>query len=235
MLLEQRIAALDWHTIASNLDSYGCATVKPMLTPNECEILFAMYNDSDRFRSRIVMARYNFGQGEYKYFNHPLPDTVTCLRTALYPFLVDIANRWNQAMGIEARYPDTHMEFIEQCHDAGQIKPTPLLLRYGVGDYNCLHQDVYGQNVFPLQVVFLLSEPGKDFSGGEFVLTEQRPRMQSRVEVVPLQRGGCVIFPVRQRPIKGKRRFYRANMRHGVSRLHSGSRQTLGIIFHDSV
>jgi len=202
--------------------------------PEECAQLIAGYEKDTQFRSRIIMARHGFGRGEYKYYAYPLPDTVAALRTALYPRLAAIANRWNETMDVAARYPDRHAEFLERCRQAGQSKPTPLLLRYGSGDYNCLHQDIYGEHVFPLQVVFLLSQPGVDFDGGELVLTEQRPRMQSRVEVVPLLQGQGAIIPVRHRPAQGTRGPYRVNMRHGVSRLRGGCRHTLGIIFHDA-
>jgi uncharacterized protein len=232
--IEARVAALDWERIAADLDADGCAIVRAVLSPEECQSLAATYGDDARFRSRIVMARHGFGRGEYKYFAHPLPGPVASLRTALYPPLSGIANRWNAAMGVDVRYPDRHADFLRRCHDAGQTKPTPLLLRYGVGDHNCLHQDLYGEHVFPLQVAFLLSEPGEDFTGGEFVLTEQRPRMQSRAEVVPLRRGDGVVFPVHHRPVRGTRGVYRVNMRHGVSRVRSGRRHTLGIIFHDA-
>ena len=204
------------------------------MTPEECRALAARYADEDGFRSRIVMARHGFGRGEYKYFANPLPDIVTALRSALYPPLAAIANRWNEQMGIEPRYPDAHDAFLARCHAAGQTRPTPLLLRYAQGDYNCLHQDLYGEHVFPLQATVLLSRPGEEFSGGEFVLTEQRPRMQSRAEVVPLAQGQAVIFPVHHRPVAGTRDTYRVNMRHGVSRLRGGRRHTLGIIFHDA-
>jgi uncharacterized protein len=232
--IETRVAALDWERIGASLDADGCAIIGPALSVTECETLAATYADDARFRSRIVMARHGFGRGEYKYFAHPLPDLVTQLRTTLYPRLAAIANRWNEAMGVEVRYPEEHADFLERCHRAGQTKPTPLLLQYGEGDYNCLHQDLYGEHVFPLQVAFLLSAPGRDFSGGEFVLTEQRPRMQSRAEVVPLCQGDGVIFPVHHRPVRGTRGIYRVNMRHGVSRVRSGHRHTLGIIFHDA-
>jgi uncharacterized protein len=232
--ISTRIAQLSWERIAASLDATGRAVLGGMLSPRECAALAAIYESNDRFRSRIVMARHGFGRGEYKYFSHPLPDIVSGLRTALYPSLATIANRWNETLEIGTRYPDDHAAFLDRCHRAGQTKPTPLLLQYGEGDYNCLHQDLYGEHVFPLQATFLLSRPGDDFTGGEFVLTEQRPRMQSRVEVVPLTEGDGVIFPVHHRPVKGTRGFYRVNLRHGVSRLHSGRRHTLGIIFHDA-
>ena len=232
--IQARLAALDWDHIDASLETEGCALIGPVLSPEECASLAATYDDGARFRSRIVMARHGFGQGEYKYFADPLPGLVASLRTTLYPRLAGIANRWNEAMGIGVRYPDLHAEFLERCHRAGQTKPTPLLLQYGEGDYNCLHQDLYGEHVFPLQVAFLLSMPGDDFAGGEFVLTEQRPRMQSRAEVVPLRQGEGVIFPVHHRPVRGTRGVYRVNMRHGVSRVRSGHRHTLGIIFHDA-
>jgi hypothetical protein len=229
----ERIGALDWTAIAEALDAHGCATAGPLLIPEECAALAEGYASDAGFRSRVIMARHGFGRGEYKYLAYPLPEVVADLRTALYPPLASIANRWNEAMRIAVQFPPTHAAFLKRCHAAGQRKPTPLLLQYGPGDYNCLHQDVYGEHVFPLQVTVLLSEPGRDFTGGEFVLTEQRPRMQSRAEVVPLTRGGAVIFPVRHRPIAGTRGTYRVNMRHGVSRLREGRRHTLGIIFHD--
>ncbi len=229
-----RVAALDWMRIAADLDAHGCAVAGALLSGQECAALAAVYAADEGFRSRIVMARHGFGRGEYKYFAHPLPDMVAGLRTALYGPLAAIANRWNEALGVAARYPEGHAAFLERCHRAGQSKPTPLLLQYGVGDYNCLHQDVYGEHVFPLQFPILLSVPGRDFTGGEFVLTEQRPRMQSRVEVVPLGQGDAVIFPVHHRPVQGGRGTYRVNVRHGVSRLRTGRRHTLGIIFHDA-
>jgi hypothetical protein len=220
--------------IAKELDAYGCAAVKALLTMEECNTLAKLYSSDEPFRSRIVMARHGFGRGEYKYFAYPLPELIGSLRTTFYPHLAAIANRWNKAMGIEARFPTDHAVYLDQCHQAGQTRPTPLLLQYGEGDYNCLHQDLYGEHVFPLQVAILLSAPGRDFRGGEFVLTEQRPRMQSRAEVVPLGQGGAVIFPVHHRPVAGTRGSYRVNMRHGVSRLRSGHRYTAGIIFHDA-
>jgi uncharacterized protein len=229
-----RASALAWSRVAEDLDAHGCAVIERLLSPDECRSMAELYPEDDRFRSRVVMARHGFGRGEYKYFAHPLPELVAGLRTALYPHLAGIANRWNEAMGVEARYPSDHAEFLDRCHRAGQTKPTPLLLRYGPGDHNCLHQDLYGEHAFPLQVAFLLSAPGEDFTGGEFVLTEQRPRMQSRAEVVPLRRGDGVVFPVHHRPVRGARGVYRVNMRHGVSRVRSGRRHTLGIIFHDA-
>jgi hypothetical protein len=232
--LAARIAALDWARIAAELDAHGCAVTGALLAPEQCAALAQSYAADELFRSRVVMARHGFGRGEYKYFADPLPATVALLRGALYPPLAAIANRWNEVMGIELRYPGEHASYRNRCHQAGQTKPTPLLLQYGPGDYNCLHQDLYGDLVFPLQVTFLLSRPGEDFTGGEFVLTEQRPRMQSRAEVVPLAQGEGVIFPVHHRPVRGTRGSTRVNMRHGVSRLRSGHRHTLGVIFHDA-
>jgi hypothetical protein len=228
------VQGIDWERVGAELDEHGCATIGPLVRPQQCRSMRALYAGDAPFRSRIVMARHGFGRGEYKYFAYPLPPRIKALRTALYPALAAIANRWNEAMGIEVRYPVRHAQFLDRCRQAGQTKPTPLLLKYAPGDYNCLHQDLYGEHVFPLQVTILLSEPGVDFTGGEFLLTEQRPRMQSRAEVVPLSCGGAVVFPVRERPVKGTRGFYRVNMRHGVSRLRSGERYTLGIIFHDA-
>ncbi|MGW8394643.1 2OG-Fe(II) oxygenase [Pseudoduganella sp. HUAS MS19] len=228
-------AAFDWPRIASDLDEFGCALVRGVLSPARCSGLAAGYIDPELFRSRVVMQRHGFGKGEYQYFRYPLPGLIAELRASMFPPLASIANRWYAAMGLAPRFPDDHADFIARCHAAGQLRPTPLLLQYGAGDYNCLHQDLYGEHVFPLQAAFLLSQPGRDFEGGEFVLTEQRPRMQSRVEVVPLQQGDCVIFPVFHRPVAGTRGTYRVNMRHGVSRLRSGHRHTLGIIFHDAL
>ncbi|HEY1706985.1 MAG TPA: 2OG-Fe(II) oxygenase [Rhizomicrobium sp.] len=225
---------MDWTRIADDLDAYGCAIAPKLLTAVECKNLATLYDDASRFRSRVIMARHGYGRGEYRYFAYPLPPRVAALRASLYPPLAEIANRWNAAMKIGVRFPVAHDTFLKRCHDAGQTKPTPLLLKYGVGDYNCLHQDLYGEHVFPLQVAFLLSKPEVDFTGGAFVLTEQRPRMQSRAEVVPFAQGDAVIFPVRERPVQGTRGVYRVTMRHGVSRLLSGSRFTLGIIFHDA-
>ena len=232
--IDARIAALDWQRIGATLDTEGCAVMHSLLSVEECELLVAAYAVDEKFRSRVVMARHGFGRGEYKYFAYPLPGVVTGLRAALYARLFDVANRWNEAMGNKVRFPDEHAAFLQRCRLAGQARPTPLLLRYGEGDYNCLHQDLYGEHVFPLQATFLLSAPGRDFQGGEFVLSEQRPRMQSRVEVVPLGQGDGVVFAVRHRPVQGTRGFYRVNLRHGVSRVRFGHRHTLGIIFHDA-
>lgn len=229
-----RVVAMDWPAITAHLDGNGWAVLDGLLTPNECRSLANLYGESDIFRSHIIMARHGFGRGEYKYFSYPLPDIIAGLRTALYPQLAPIANRWNETMGIDVRYPAEHADFIKRCHKAGQTRPTPLLLQYGAGDYNCLHQDLYGEHVFPLQVAILLSQPEQDFTGGEFVLTEQRPRMQSRAAVVPLKQGDAVVFAVHHRPVQGTRGTYRVNLRHGVSQLRSGHRHTVGIIFHDA-
>ena len=233
----QRAAALDWPQATEDLHAQGCALLPQLLSATECTALAGLYGSADGgiFRSRVVMQRHGFGQGEYQYFSYPLPRLVAGLRESLYPHLAPIANQWNAAMGLAVRYPAQHADFIARCHAAGQIRPTPLLLQYAAGDYNCLHQDLYGEHVFPLQVAILLSEPGRDFTGGEFVLTEQRPRMQSRAEVVPLRQGDAVVFAVHQRPVQGTRGSYRVNLRHGVSRVRSGQRHTLGIIFHDAL
>jgi hypothetical protein len=232
--LARRIEACNWPAILQDLDAQGNSMLERLLSVDECRELSELYSAGVGFRSRIVMARHGFGRGEYQYFDYPLPELIAVLRTALYRQLAKLANRWNEVMGIGVRYPGEHAQFIARCHSAGQRKPTPLLLQYGPGDYNCLHQDVYGEHVFPLQVAILLSEPGNDFTGGEFVMTEQRPRMQSRVEVVPLRQGDAAVFTVRQRPVQGTRGAYRVNLRHGVSRIRSGRRHTLGIIFHDA-
>ena len=229
-----RVDAVDWTQARADLDARGCAVLNNLLTPDQCRKLAALYPDDTCFRSRIVMGRHGFGRGEYKYFAYPLPDVIAQLRPVLYARLYQVADRWNEAMGIDIRYPPAHHAFLERCHAAGQTRPTPLLLQYGAGDYNCLHQDLYGEHVFPLQVAILLSEPGHDFTGGEFVLTEQRPRMQSRAEVVPLAQGDAVAFAVHHRPVQGTRGFYRVNLRHGVSRIRSGHRHTVGVIFHDA-
>jgi len=228
------VERLDWSAIAADLDAHGHAVLTALLTPAECDAMAHLYDGGADFRSTIVMARHCFGRGEYRYFAYPLPPLVAGLRAALYPWLAPLANEWHARMGLDARFPADHAAFIARCHAAGQVGPTPLLLRYGSGDYNCLHQDLYGAHVFPLQAAILLSEPGEDFEGGAFVLTEQRPRMQSRVEVVPLRKGDAVIFAVNDRPVRGGRGDYRVKMRHGVSRLRAGHRHTLGIIFHDA-
>ena len=229
-----RVGAIDWEQTTTELNAQGCAVLKGLLSADECREMAALYPVDTHFRSRIVMGRHGFGRGEYKYFSYPLPDLIAGLRPALYEQLRDVANRWNEAMGIDINYPESHADFLKRCHAAGQTRPTPLLLQYGADDYNCLHQDLYGEHVFPLQVAILLSDPGRDFTGGEFVLTEQRPRMQSRPEVVPLMQGDAVAFAVHHRPVQGTRGFYRVNLRHGVSRIRSGHRQTLGVIFHDA-
>lgn len=232
--VDARVDGYDWASILEHLNAHGWAILSKLLTVDESAAIAGLYRDDRQFRSHIVMARHGFGRGEYKYFTYPLPDTVTDLRAALYSRLVPIANQWNVAMGVDMRYPDAHADFIKRCHAAGQTRPTPLLLQYAEGDFNALHQDLYGDHVFPLQVVILLSEPEKDFTGGEFVLIEQRPRMQSRAEVVPLRRGDGAIFAVHNRPVQGTRGSYRVNLRHGVSRLRSGHRHTVGVIFHDA-
>jgi uncharacterized protein len=234
LISQDRLAAIDWQNLARELDASGAAMIPGLLSADECASLKALYPDDHHFRSRVLMARHGFGRGEYKYFSYPLPSLIQMLRTSLYPRLAPIANRWNEAMGIEVRYPEEHAQYLAQCHAAGQQRPTPLLLQYGTGDYNCLHQDLYGEHVFPLQVAILLSQPASDFSGGEFVLTEQRPRMQSRPEVVPLQQGDAVVFAVHHRPVRGANGIYRVTMRHGVSRIRTGHRHTVGIIFHDA-
>jgi hypothetical protein len=231
---ERFLDTLDWVALERQLDQDGCAIIPSLLSHTACDEISALYAQSDPFRSHVVMARHGFGRGKYKYFSYPLPPLVARLRSALYPRLVPIANRWHEQMGATSRFPDNHQAFLERCHAAGQQRPTPLLLQYGPQDYNCLHQDLYGEHVFPLQVAILLSEPGNDFTGGEFVLTEQRPRMQSRPQVIGLKKGDGLIFAVNQRPVKGVRGYYRVTLRHGVSRLHGGKRHTLGIIFHDA-
>jgi hypothetical protein len=232
--IAERLDRVPWKQVEADLDAYGGAVLEHLLDPEECDAVTKMYPDDGVFRSRVVMARHGFGRGEYKYFRYPLPHLVECLRTNLYPRLAPVANRWNEALRIDVRYPQTHAEFLARCHEAGQRRPTPLLLEYSEGDYNCLHQDLYGEHVFPIQVAALLSKPGRDFAGGDFVLTEQRPRMQSRAEVVPLRQGDAVAFAVHHRPVQGARGTYRVNLRHGVSRIRHGHRHTLGIIFHDA-
>ena len=231
---EQRVARYDWPALTGELDTFGCAVLKRLMTPEECARIAALYQHEEHFRSHIHMARHGFGKGEYRYFKYPLPELLGGLRTALYPRLADVANQWNERMNGAQRYPATHAEFLDECHKAGQTRPTPLLLQYVPGDFNCLHRDLYGDLAFPIQVAILLSDPGRDFTGGELVLTEQRPRQQSRVRVVPLLQGDAVAFAVRHRPVRGSRGFYRANVRHGVSELRSGERTTLGLIFHDA-
>jgi hypothetical protein len=229
-----RVQAHDWTNVGAHLDAHGWAMLDGILSVEECRAIAGLYEGGGNFRSHVVMARHGFGRGEYKYFAYPLPDIIADLRTELYTRLAPIADRWNEAMGIDVRYPAEHREFLARCHAAGQTRPTPLLLQYGEGDFNALHQDLYGEHVFPFQVVFLLSQPGEDFTGGEFVLIEQRPRMQSHAEVVPLRQGDAAIFAVHNRPVEGKRGFYRVNLRHGVSLVRSGHRNTTGIIFHDA-
>jgi uncharacterized protein len=229
-----RTAALPWTQLTEELDTQGCAVVTQLLAREECEELIGSYDRAELFRSRVVMAKHNFGRGEYQYLAYPLPATVAALREALYGALVPVANRWQAALGADVLYPESHGEYLARCHAAGQTRPTPLLLKYGPGDFNCLHQDLYGDHLFPLQVAVLLSEPTRDFTGGEFVMTEQRPRMQSRPMVVSVRQGDAIVFAVQHRPVAGKRGVYRVNLRHGVSRVHSGRRHTLGIIFHDA-
>jgi uncharacterized protein len=232
--VDERVAGLDWDGIAQSLDAVGYARTGPLLDGFECAGLVDSYAVNKGFRSRVIMARHGFGRGEYKYLDYPLPQVVSELRAAFYPRLAEFANRWNELMGIRTQFPRNHAEYLDRCHKSGQVKATPLLLQYEAGDYNCLHQDLYGELVFPIQITVLLAQPQEDFTGGEFVLTEQRPRMQSRAEVVRLDQGQGVIFPVRHRPVRGTRGTYRVNMRHGVSRLRSGRRHTVGVIFHDS-
>jgi len=232
--IAKRVGAIDWEQVSRELDEQGNAMLERLLSPDECQVLASLYTKDDVFRSQVVMTRHGFGRGEYKYFSYPLPRLIERFRATVYPHLVPIANRWNEEMGFAVRYQERHSDFIDRCHQAGQIKPTPLLLKYEANDYNCLHQDLYGEHVFPLQLAILLSEPHRDFTGGEFVMTEQRPRMQSRPMVVPLRQGDGVVFAVHNRPVRGKRGVYRVNLRHGVSRIRSGHRYTLGIIFHDA-
>jgi hypothetical protein len=236
--LAERIDAIDWLRVEADVDAEGCARIEGLLSTAECCALASLYEqDPDSatlFRSRVVMARHGFGRGEYRYFDYPLPALIAGLRETIYPHLVPIANRWNESMGNGVRFPPRHAAFTARCHAAGQRRPTPLLLRYRVGDYNCLHQDLYGDQVFPLQLILLLSEPGRDFEGGELVMTEQRPRMQSRPIVLPLQQGDAAVIAVHHRPVQGTRGTYRVNLRHGVSRVRSGERYTAGIIFHDA-
>jgi len=234
MQADDRLARFDWQRIEEELAADGAAVIESLLDPPECAAIATLYADDEKFRRTIVMAQYGYGKGEYKYFAYPLPAPIATLRQALYRKLAPIANGWNELLQLPARYPTEHEDFLALCHRAGQTRPTPLLLRYEAGDYNCLHQDLYGDLAFPLQVAVLLSRPGEDFSGGEFVLTEQRMRMQSRPDVIPLEQGDAVIFAVHHRPVRGKSKTIKLNMRHGVSRIRSGHRQTLGLIFHDA-
>ncbi|QNI36331.1 2OG-Fe(II) oxygenase [Edaphobacter albus] len=234
MDLTEKLASLDWPAITAHLNEHGFATIGPLLSPSQCTELTTGYDHASQFRSRVVMAKHGFGRGEYQYYAYPLPELIQTLRTNLYPSLAQIANQWNLSLNQPAHFPSQHSEFLKLCHQAGQNRPTPLLLKYQQDDYNCLHQDLYGELVFPLQVAFLLSEPGRNFTGGEFVLTEQRPRMQSRASVVPLRQGEAVIFAVNHRPQRGARGTYRVTLRHGVSTIRSGHRFTLGVIFHDA-
>ncbi len=230
----QNIPAYDWQKIGAELDQFGATILENIISPQDCHEIAAGYHTLAAFRTVISMRKHGFGRGEYKYYANPIPALILNLRQKLYPQLAPIANRWSERLGSDVRFPPTHDAFLERCHAAGQTRPTPLILQYVEGDYNCLHQDIYGDIAFPLQVAILLSEPEKDFTGGEFVLTEQRPRMQSRAEVVPLRQGDGVVFAVNDRPMQGTRGDYRVKMRHGVSRIRSGKRHTLGIIFHDS-
>jgi len=232
--LEKRVAGYDWTALGDEMTANGCAVLEKLLAPAQCEAIAASYVDESHFRSHVVMARHGFGKGEYRYFKYPLPDLIQSLRTALYPHFAIVANDWNRRLGLAETFPAAHSEYLWLCHGAEQKRPTPLLLQYVAGDYNCLHQDLYGDLAFPIQVAILLSEPGRDFTGGEFVLTEQRPRMQSRAEVVPLRQGDAVAFAVHNRPVQGSKGHYRVNLRHGVSRIRRGHRHTLGIIFHDA-
>lgn len=232
--IDRRVASCEWPAIEAHLDARGWAIMPNVLTTEECAGIASLYPDGRHFRSKVIMARHGFGRGEYQYFAYPLPQPIAALRTALYPRLVPIANRWNEAMSIDVRFPADHADFLARCHEAGQTRPTPLLLQYGEDDFNALHQDVYGEHVFPLQAAVLLSAPGEDFTGGEFVVIEQRPRMQSRVEVLGLRQGDAALWAVRHRPVMGSRGPYRVNMRHGVSRIRSGQRHTVGVIFHDA-
>ena len=229
-----RVQNIDAAALQGDLEAQGWSVLRGLLTAPQCDEFASLYKQDKGFRSRVVMERHSFGKGEYRYFAYPLPPLVERLRTALYSRLAPIANEWHERMGMASRFPAQHAEFIERCAAAGQSRPTPLLLQYGAGDYNCLHQDLYGEHVFPLQVAILLCEPGADFSGGEFVLTEQRPRMQTRVAVVPLTKGDAVVFAVNCRPVRGTRGDYRVKLRHGVSKIVQGHRHTLGIIFHDA-
>ena len=225
---------IDWAAVSAELDTHGWVVLPKLLSEAQCDGVAGLYGGGQGFRSHVIMGRHGFGRGEYRYFSYPLPPLVETLRTSIYPHLVPLANRWHERMGKPVRFPPEHAAFIERCHEAGQVRQTPLLLQYGPDDYNCLHQDLYGEHVFPLQLAVLLSRPGQDFEGGEFVITEQRPRMQTRVAVVPLEKGDAVLFAVNSRPVNGVRGDYQVKLRHGVSRLRSGRRHTLGVIFHDA-
>jgi uncharacterized protein len=233
--IERRIDGVDWPRVSTELDAQGWAILPNLLSPAEADAIAGLYSQDEGFRSRVVMASHGFGRGEYKYFSYPLPNLIQSLRTSTYPRLAPIANRWQARMGKEVRFPDDHAAFLERCHQAGQTRPTPLLLEYGPDDYNCLHRDLYGEHVFPLQVAILLNQPGEDFTGGEFVMTEQRPRMQTRPMVLPLRKGDAAVFAVAGRPVKGLRGDYQVKLNHGVSKLHTGKRHTVGVIFHDAV
>ncbi|HEY9713294.1 MAG TPA: 2OG-Fe(II) oxygenase [Chroococcales cyanobacterium] len=228
------IDLIDWQARTDELNAHGFSVVRGLLSASRCREIANLFDRAERFRKHVIMEKHGFGKGEYKYFSYPLPEIIEQIRTNTYPKLAPIANAWNRAMKIDVQFPDSHQEFLDRCHEAGQQRPTPLVLKYNSGDYNCLHQDLYGEHVFPLQVAILLSSPNEDFQGGEFVLTEQRPRMQSRVNVVPLSQGDAVIFAVNNRPVKGTKGFYRVVMRHGVSEIRSGERYTAGVIFHDA-
>ncbi|TAJ73491.1 MAG: proline hydroxylase [Phenylobacterium sp.] len=232
--MARRIEAVDWPRVSAELDGQGWAILPKLLDAAEADAIAGLYAREAGFRSRVVMARHGFGRGEYRYFSYPLPDPVQSLRAAAYPRLAPIANRWHERMGNAVRFPDDHAAFLDRCHQAGQTRPTPLLLEYGPDDYNCLHRDLYGEHVFPLQIAVLLDQPGEDFMGGEFVMTEQRPRMQTRPMVLPLRKGDAAVFAVAGRPVKGVRGDYQVKLNHGVSKLHAGRRHTLGIIFHDA-
>jgi hypothetical protein len=232
--IEERFENVDWTRVHADLDAQGWAIVRKLFSPDEADSVASLYSQEEGFRSHIIMSRHGFGRGEYKYFSYPLPPLVNAVRSAAYSRLAPIANQWNERLKQEIRFPPDHQTFLNRCHRAGQKRPTPLLLEYGSGDYNCLHRDLYGQHVFPLQIAILLNQPGEDFEGGEFVMTEQRPRMQSRAMVLPLKKGDAAIFAVHGRPMKGLRGDYQVKLNHGVSKLHSGTRHTVGIIFHDA-
>ena len=232
--IHSRVDAVDWTRIHADLDSQGWAIVPKLLTHTEADFIAGLYRQEKGFRSQIIMARHGFGRGEYKYFSYPLPPVIAALRTSVYPHLAPIANGWQERMGKDVRFPRGHEEFLERCHQAGQVRPTPLLLEYGPEDYNCLHRDLYGEHVSPIQLAILLDQPGEDFEGGEFVMTEQRPRMQTRAMVLPLKKGGAAVFAVSSRPMRGVRGYYQVKLNHGVSKLYSGKRHTIGVIFHDA-